>query len=158
MDSARVMARDLVKTRASVTKMYQIRTQMQSVSMQMTSMKTTQQVASSMSTVVTSMTQINAEFSVPSMQKVLLQYEKENGRMGMTQELMEDAVDEAVESRPGEEDEVINSVMDELGLEAGTRLGTTGPTGNGAPAVQTSADEAHDTAQLEQQLEALRRK
>mmetsp|Transcript_21966 Transcript_21966/g.53661 ORF Transcript_21966/g.53661 Transcript_21966/m.53661 type:complete len:224 (+) Transcript_21966:83-754(+) len=142
MSSARVMAKDLVRTRANISKMYQMRTQMQSVSMQMTSMQTTQAMSDAMGSVVKTMTAMNSQFSLPSMQQVIMQYEKESGKMEMTQEMMDDALEDAMGIDEADEDEVINQVMDELGLEAGAKLGAVGATASGAPDVVQANEDA----------------
>eukprot|EP00180_Rhodochaete_pulchella_P001462 Plantae.Rhodophyta-Rhodochaete_pulchella.ctg22754.p1 GENE.Plantae.Rhodophyta-Rhodochaete_pulchella.ctg22754~~Plantae.Rhodophyta-Rhodochaete_pulchella.ctg22754.p1 ORF type:complete len:224 (+),score=59.44 Plantae.Rhodophyta-Rhodochaete_pulchella.ctg22754:217-888(+) len=142
MSSARIMAKDLVRTRQNVSKMYQMRTQLQSVSMQMTTMQTTQAMSDAMGSVVRTMTAMNQQFNLPSMQQVVMEYEKQSGKMEMTQEMMDDAMEDVMGIDEADEDEVINQVMDELGLEAGAKLGAVGATGTGAPEAVVANEQA----------------
>lgn len=119
VDAARIMAKDLVRTRFHITRTYQMRTQLQSVSMQLATMRTNEAMASAMGNVVNVMAKMNRSMNLPAMQQVLMQFEMEHGKMEMTQEMMDDAMGDVLGADNEEEqtDEIIDQVMDELGLE-----------------------------------------
>lgn len=124
LDAARIMAKDLVRTRHHITRTYQMRTQLQSVSMQLSTMRTNEAMSSAMGNVVQVMAKMNQSMNLPAMQQVLMQFEMEHGKMEMTQEMMDDAMGDVLGADNEEEqtDEIINQVMDELGLENETKM------------------------------------
>lgn len=155
LEAARMLAKDLVRTRANITRMYQMRTQMQSVSMQLTAMRTNEAMASAMGNVVKIMGRINQTMNLPAMQNVMMQFEMEHGKMEMTQEMMDDAMGDMLggADEEAQTDDVINQVMDELGLEQGSKLGAiSNATGRPDQVANDQADSA-----LEARMEQLRR-
>lgn len=160
VEAARILARDLVRTRAHVTRMYQMRTQMQSVSMQLTSMRTNEAMANAMGSAVKMMARINQSMNLPAMQNAMMQFEMEHGKMEMTQEMVDDAMGDVLGGADEESltDDVINQVMDELGLEKTSQIGAHGavsatPTHAHAP---TAASAQQDDL-LRERMENLRR-
>lgn len=155
LEAARMLAKDLVRTRANITRMYQMRTQMQSVSMQLTAMRTNEAMASAMGNVVKIMGRINQTMNLPAMQNVMMQFEMEHGKMEMTQEMMDDAMGDMLggADEEAQTDDVINQVMDELGLEQGSKLGAIS---NATGRPDQVANEQADSA-LEARMEQLRR-
>lgn len=154
IEAARMLAKDLVRTRNNITRMYQMRTQMQSVSMQLTSMRTNESMANAMGNVVKIMGRMNHTMNLPAMQNVMMQFEMEHGKMEMTQEMMDDALGDMLggADEEAQTDDVINQVMDELGLEQGTKLGAVS-VGTAKP----NHDDAHANSEIEKRMEALRR-
>jgi charged multivesicular body protein 2A len=75
MSSARILAKDLARTRAHISKFYQMRTQMQSMSMQMSAMKTQETMAQSMGSVVQMMAKMNRSMNLASIQKIMMSFE-----------------------------------------------------------------------------------
>lgn len=157
MESARMLAKDLVRTRGNISRMYQMKTQMQSVSMQLTAMRTNEAMAGAMGSVVKIMGRMNQTMNLPAMQKVLMQFEMEHGKMEMTQEMMDDAMGDmmAGANEESETDEVFNQIMAEVGLEQGSKMGGVpgaidqpGAVGAGVPV---------GDAELEARMEQLRR-
>lgn len=155
IEAARMLAKDLVRTRANVTRMYQMRTQMQSVSMQLTSMRTNETMAMAMGNCVKIMGRLNQTMNLPAMQNVMMQFEMEHGKMEMTQEMMDDAMGDMLggADEEAQTDDVINQVMDELGLEQGSMLGSV-PAGTTNPAEVTNSQADNE---LEKRMEQLRR-
>lgn len=156
LEAARMLARDLVRTRTHITRMYQMRTQMQSVAMQLTSMRSSEAMAGAMGDAVKIMSRINQSMKLPSMQNIVMQFEMEHGKMEMTQEMIDDAMGDALggSNEEAETDDVINQVMDELGLEQGSKLGAVS-TAHGNPS--QIADQAQADSALEARMEQLRR-
>merc|ERR1711959_864945 len=105
LGAVRVMAKDLVRTRHSITKFYSLKSQLQGVSLRMQTLKSTQAMADAMRGVTKAMGQIMKEF------------EKQNEKMEMTTETMGDALDDAFEQEGEDEEseELVNAVLDELG-------------------------------------------
>lgn len=152
VEAARMLAKDLVRTRVNITRMYQMRTQMQSVSMQLTTMRTNETMATAMGNCVKIMGRLNQSMNLPAMQNVMMQFEMEHGKMEMTQEMMDDAMGDMLGGADEESqtDDVINQVMDELGLEAGSKVGAV-TAGTQNPIVDS------EDANIEKRMEQLRR-
>ena len=66
---------------------------------------------------------MNRQMNLPALQRIAMEFEKENDMMDQRQEMMDDAVDEAMGAEDEEEsDEVVNQVMDELGIDLGASV------------------------------------
>eukprot|EP00742_Colponemidia_sp_Colp-10_P010626 GILJ01011688.1.p1 GENE.GILJ01011688.1~~GILJ01011688.1.p1 ORF type:complete len:205 (-),score=64.28 GILJ01011688.1:269-883(-) len=160
MDSVRIMAKDLVRTRKFSQKMYRMKTQIQGVSLRLTTMQATGQMTKAMMGVTKAMQMMNAKMNIPQMQAVMREFEKQNEIMGMKEEMMEDAVDEALDDDldAEENEEVeIRKVMDEIGLETKQQLNITGGSLDAAPQKQAAEEnDAEEDKALEARLAALK--
>eukprot|EP01086_Lenisia_limosa_P002634 TRINITY_DN1641_c0_g1_i2.p1 TRINITY_DN1641_c0_g1~~TRINITY_DN1641_c0_g1_i2.p1 ORF type:complete len:211 (-),score=70.45 TRINITY_DN1641_c0_g1_i2:39-671(-) len=119
MGPAKIMAKDLVRTRAYIQKFYRMSAQMQAVSLKMQTMKSNATMAQAMGGVTRAMGQMNRQMNLPAMQRVMMEFEKQSEAMDMKEEMMNDAIDDAMEGDNDEEDEeeVINKVLDEIGVD-----------------------------------------
>lgn len=159
VDAARMLARDLVRTRAHITRMYQMRTQMQSVSMQLTSMKTNEAMSQAMRSAVGMMSKVNKSMNLPAMQNIMMNFEMEHGKLEMTQEMMDDAISDAMGGADEEleTDQVVNQVMDELGLEHSSKIGYASSTNAQPVAPNAQQQSVGDEQALEARFDELRR-
>jgi charged multivesicular body protein 2A len=124
LKSVRVLAKDLVRTRNSITKFYALKSQLQGVSLRMQTLKSTQAMADAMNGVTKAMGAMNKKLNLPAISKIMKEFERENDKMEMTTEIMGDALDDAFENE-GEEDEseeLVNAVLDELGCSMNADL------------------------------------
>merc|ERR1712216_643467 len=124
LGAVKVMAKDLVRTRHSITKFYALKSQLQGVSLRMQTLKSSQAMADAMRGVTTAMKSMNTKLNLPSLQNILKEFEKQNEKMEMTTEVMGDAVDDAfaVDDEEEETEELVNAVLDELGCNVGAEL------------------------------------
>jgi len=124
MGAVKVMAKDLVRTRHSVTKFYGLKSQLQGVSLRMQTLKSTQAMSDAMRGVTKAMGTMNRQLNLPGLQKIMREFERENEKMEMTTEVMGDAIDDAFEAEDEEEetDELVNQVLDEIGINMETGL------------------------------------
>lgn len=62
---------------------------------------------------------MNRSMNLPQLSKIAMDFERENDIMDQRQEMMEDAVDDAVgfEEEDVESDDIINKVLDEIGVD-----------------------------------------
>lgn len=118
------MAKDLVRTRHSITKFYALKSQLQGVSLRMQTLKSSQAMADAMRGVTKAMKSMNARLNLPSLTNILKEFERQNEKMEMTTEVMGDAVDDAFAGEDEEEEteELVNAVLDELGCNVGAEL------------------------------------
>jgi len=119
-----VMAKDLVRTRHSITKFYALKSQLQGVSLRMQTLKSSQAMGEAMRGVTKAMKSMNTRLNLPALQNILKEFEKQSEKMDMTQEVMGDAIDDAFAGEEEEEEteELVNAVLDELGCNVGVEL------------------------------------
>jgi division protein CdvB (Snf7/Vps24/ESCRT-III family) len=55
--------------------------------------------------------------NLPAIQRIAMEFERENDMMDQRQEMMGDAVDDAFEDEEEETDEIVNQVLDEIGID-----------------------------------------
>jgi charged multivesicular body protein 2A len=82
--------------------------------------KSHQAMADAMKGVTTALTKMNKKMNLPALNKIMQEFMKENERSELTQEMMGDAIDDAMEE-PGSADEeanLVSQVFDELGINA----------------------------------------
>mmetsp|Transcript_37331 Transcript_37331/g.98759 ORF Transcript_37331/g.98759 Transcript_37331/m.98759 type:complete len:133 (+) Transcript_37331:571-969(+) len=87
------------------------------------------------------MGKMNAKMNLPQIQKIMAEFEQQNEVMGMKEEMMEDAMDEAFadDEDEDEEDAVLGSIMAELGVEVDNAMKV-------APTASVAAAEAQPAA------------
>lgn len=121
---ARSMAKGLVRVRNSQAKCYEMRTNLEAVSRNIQMLSSTAAMTEAMRTATLAMYRMNRQVGLESVQRMLMQFEKESGLMEMKQEMMDDAVDGVTrqEDDDAREEEVINQIMDELSLGLAAQL------------------------------------
>lgn len=119
MSSVRILAKDLVRTRQNVTKFYKMRAELQAVSLRIQTMKSQNEMTTALRGVTRVMGQMNRQMNIPQMQRIMMEFEKQNEMMGMKEEMMSDAMDDAFEEEGEEEEQeqVIAAVLDEIGID-----------------------------------------
>ncbi|PWN99248.1 Snf7-domain-containing protein [Tilletiopsis washingtonensis] len=126
MSACRIQARDLVRTRRQVQKFYQMRTQLQAVSLRIQTLRSSTQMAEAMKGATRAMGTMNRSMSLPAISRIMREFEREAEIMDMKEEMMGDAVDEAMDDEEvGEEEEgdaILKEVLDEIGVGLGQQL------------------------------------
>ena len=127
VEAAKVMAKDVVRTRRYQNKMIMMKTQIQAVSLKIQTLKATNSMAKAMAGVTKAMGRMNKTMNLPALQKIMADFEKQSEMMDMKQEMMDDMVDDVMgeEEDDEESDRLVNQVFDELGLALGEDLGET---------------------------------
>merc|ERR1712224_504469 len=116
MNATRIMAKDLVRTRANIQKFFRMKSQLQAVSLRIQTIR---------STAARAMGAMNSSMNLPAMQRCMMEFEKQSEMMDMKEEMMEDTMDDMFEMDEDEDletDEVINKVLDEIGIDLGSQL------------------------------------
>src|SRR5277367_1073256 len=63
---------------------------------------------------------MNRQMNLPALQRIAMEFERENDIMDQRQEMMDDAIDDVTGLEDEEEeDEVVNQILDELGIDLG---------------------------------------
>lgn len=170
MDAVRIMARDLVRTRRYVKKFILMRANIQAVALKIQTLKSNNAMANAMKGVTKAMQTMNRQLKLPQIQKIMMEFEKQSEIMDMKEEMMNDAIDDAMgdEDDEDESDAIVSQVLDELGLQLTDELSGLPSTGqslgvaNKAKAPQAAAaggggPPSDADADLEARLENLRR-
>merc|ERR1719450_1044621 len=112
-------------------------------------MQSSSQMAKAMKGVTKVMGRMNQKMNLPQIQKIMTEFEKQNEMMGMKEEMMADAMDDAFadDEDEDEEENILGSVLAELGVEGGNKMASAGsdPIGQsgqtpGAAVPQAAAD------------------
>jgi len=125
MEAVRIMARDLVRTRKYINQFYQMKAEMQAVSLRLQTMKSTQTMTNCMKGCTKAMMGMNRQMNLPAMRRVMMEFEKQSEVMEMKQELMNDTIDEVMDdgNEETETDEMVSQVLDEIGLDFNQKIG-----------------------------------
>ncbi|XP_034244443.1 charged multivesicular body protein 2a [Thrips palmi] len=124
MDSVKIMAKDLVRTRKYVKKFMLMKANIQGVSLKIQTLRSQNSMAEAMKGVTKAMQNMNRQMNLPQIQRILQEFEKQSEIMDMKEEIMNEAMDDAMEDDGDEEetDAVVSQVLDELGLQLTDQL------------------------------------
>ena len=138
MAAVKIQAKDLVRTRRCVQykseqpecrcvlttagryiqKFYQMRTQLQAISLRIQTVRSNEQMMQSMKGATSLLGSMNRQMNLPALQRIAMEFEKENDIMDQRQEMMDDAIDDVTGVEDEEEgEEVVNQVLDEIGVD-----------------------------------------
>jgi len=124
MGAAKIMAKDLVRTRNHIQKFYGMRAQLQAVGLRIQTLQSTQTMAEAMKGVTKAMAMMNRQMNLPAMQKIMMEFEQQTEKMDMKEEMMNDTLDDVMDADEDEEksDEILNQVLDEIGINLSQSL------------------------------------
>ncbi|KAK0711332.1 Snf7-domain-containing protein [Lasiosphaeris hirsuta] len=127
MGACKIQAKDLVRTRRYVEKFYGMRSQLQKISLRLQTYRTNEQMMQAMKGATMALGSMNATMNLPSLQRIAMEFERENDIMEQRQEMMDDAIDDAMDVGAEEEegDEVVERVLEEIGVDLSQALGET---------------------------------
>ncbi|KHJ89884.1 SNF7 family protein [Oesophagostomum dentatum] len=143
MDSVKVMAKDLVRTRRYIKKFIIMKANIQAVSLKVQTLKSQDAMAQAMKGVTRAMQSMNRQLNLPQIQKIMMEFEKQSEIMDMKEEIMGDAIDDALgdETDDAESEQIVNQVLDELGIQMGQEMAGL-PTTGGQIGVPAAAEKA----------------
>ena len=92
----------------------------------MQTVKSTHHMSSALKDVGQTMIRVNKELNLPALQEVMRDFAKESERLEMTEEMMSDAIDMAVDQEGvmEESDQVVGQVLAEIGIDIAGDLET----------------------------------
>lgn len=122
--ACKIQAKDLVRTRRYITKFYQMRTQLQAISLRIQTVRSNEAMMQSMKGATSLLGSMNRQMNLPALQRIAMEFERENDIMDQRQEMMDDAIDETTGIEDEEEgEEVVNQVLDEIGVDLNQQVG-----------------------------------
>jgi len=144
MGSVKVMARDLVRCRQNVTKFYALRSSLQSVKMRIDTMRSQEAMTHALQGVTQALRGMNQRVNMPGMQRLMMEFERQNEYSEQVQEMAGETLDDAMAMSDEEEEteEVVAQVLDEIGIDMSGQLANANvPLGGGAQAVKGGSGE-----------------
>jgi len=162
MGAAKIMAKDLVRTRNQVQKFYKMRAELQAVSLRIQTLHSTASMADAMKGVTKAMIRMNRSMNLPAMQAIIMEFERQSEMMDMKEEMMNDAIDGMYDEDEDEKesDQIVNEVLDEIGIDLTEKLADTPNTKSEAqkeaPAKEAPMADVAD-ADLQARLDNLRK-
>jgi len=123
--SAKVMAKDIVRTRNYIQKFYSMKTQLQAISLRIQTVRGNQQMTQSMQGASKVLGSMNRQMNLPQLSKIAMEFERETDMMDQRQEMMDDAIEDGMGEDEAEEesDEIVSKVFDEIGIDLNNQLG-----------------------------------
>jgi charged multivesicular body protein 2A len=114
----------LVRTRQYIAKFIEMRSHLQGCALKLQTVKSHQAMAEALQNTARAMAKMNKAISVPTVTKMMAEFEKENARTEMMQEMVGDALDDAFADDANEEEEerIVGQVLDEIGISFGEAL------------------------------------
>jgi hypothetical protein len=136
------LAKQLVQVRKQREKLMAAKAHIGAVGMHATSMASQVAAASAIGSVTNAMSVANAAMDVKATTKIMMEFQRENERLEVKQEMMDEALIDAFDNEDLEEeaDQLTNQVLAELGVEMDSKM-----VGLEAPMVKPQ------TTQLEQE-------
>ncbi|KAI5855259.1 Snf7-domain-containing protein [Tricharina praecox] len=126
MGACKIQAKDLVRTRRYIQKFASMKTQLQAISLRIQTVRSNEQMMQSMKGATGLLSSMNRSMNLPALQRIAMEFERENDIMDQRQEMMDDAIDDITGLDEEEEtDEIVNQVLDEIGVDLNMQLGET---------------------------------
>lgn len=125
VSAARVQAKDLVRTKSYITKFDNMKAQLQAISLRIQAVRSSDQMTRSMRDATVLLTGMNRSMNLPQLQHISMEFERQSDLMDQRQEFMDDAVDNVMGDEVDEDeeaDEIVNKVLDEIGVDLNTQM------------------------------------
>jgi len=117
--AAKTLAKELVRTRGTKGKLQQTSSQLGSIGMRASDMASTMAMTNAMKSGTEVMSAMNKQMNPMEQQAMAMRFAMENDKAQMMSEQFDDMFDSMMESDEDEQaEEMINSVLDEIGLTA----------------------------------------
>ena len=111
-----------------------MRTQLQAISLRIQTVRSNEQMMQSMKGATSLLGSMNRQMNLPALQRIAMEFEKENDIMDQRQEMMDDAIDDVTGLEDEEEgEEVVKEVLDEIGVDLGQAVRSSPPRSSRAP-------------------------
>lgn len=125
--AAKVQAKDLVRTKNYIQKFDNMKTQLQAISLRIQAVRSSDQMTRSMREATVLLAGMNRSMNLPQLQRISMEFEKQNDLMDQRQEFMDESIDNVMGDELDEDeeaDEIVNKVLDEIGVDLNAQLQT----------------------------------
>jgi len=122
--ACQVLAKQLVNLRKQRTKSFGMSAKVSAIGSQSKAMQSNVRMAGAMKTTTNAMVQMNKSMNPMKIAKDMQEFEKQNTKMEMSEELIGDTLDNILEESGDEEesDRIVNQVLDEIGIEIAGKM------------------------------------
>lgn len=150
MDSVKIMAKDLVRTKGQIKKFNIMKANLQAISLKTATLKSQNSMAQAMRGVTQGLVRMNRQMNLPQIQRIIAEFQKQTDMVDMKEEMINDVMDDVFEEDTDEQesDQIVNKVLDELGIEMNETLANLPGTASKVPTATKSetADKQPATA------------
>lgn len=121
-------------------------------------MKSQMAMGKAMAGVTRSLQTMNRQMNTPAMQKMMMEFEKQSEMMDFKQEMMDDVMNDVLAGEDEEErtEEMVNQVLDEIGISASTQMASAPMGGPAVRSADASPVMEDDDRELQARLDSLR--
>ncbi|KAJ8282562.1 hypothetical protein COCON_G00050810 [Conger conger] len=156
-EACKILAKQLVQLRKQKTRTYAVSSKVTSMSTQTKVMNSQMKMAGAMATTTKTMQAVNKKMDPQKTLQTMQNFQKENMKMGMTEDMINDTLDELFEGSDDEEESegIVNQVLDEIGIEISGKMVGAPSAGRSLPSASTSKAAGISDEEIERQLKAL---
>eukprot|EP00916_Digyalum_oweni_P004664 GHVL01008210.1.p1 GENE.GHVL01008210.1~~GHVL01008210.1.p1 ORF type:complete len:272 (-),score=68.32 GHVL01008210.1:271-1008(-) len=149
MGAVKVMAKDLVRTRFQIQKLYEFRSQLQGVALRLQTVKSTQAMTEAMKGITKALVKMNDQVKLPALQEIMKEYMRESEKMNLTEEVMNDAIEDTMTGAQDleEEERIVSQVLDEIGVDIDAQLYSAPGSSPMSTTVQTKVSQKQPVAE-----------
>jgi len=157
-EACAVLAKQLIQIRKQKTRLYTASSKVQSVGTHAKSMQAGVTLAGAMGSTAKTMSSMNQMIKPAEMAKTMKQFEMEAAKLGMTDELVSDTLDDILNESGDEEEsnEIVQKVLDEIGIDISGKLAAAPHPGSQLGEAAASKSKLPTDEEIEAQLAKLR--
>lgn len=156
-EACTILAKQLVQLRKQKNRTYAVSSKVTSMTAQTKLMNSQMKMAGAMSSTAKTMQAVNKKMDPQKTLKTMQDFQKENMKMGMTEDMINDTLDEIFDESGDEEETqgIVDQVLDEIGIEISGKMARTPAAGKGVPSAAASSKATISDDEIERQLRAL---
>ncbi|XP_076603550.1 charged multivesicular body protein 2Ba [Chaetodon auriga] len=156
-EACTILAKQLVQLRKQKNRTYAVSSKVTSMSTQTKVMNSQMKMAGAMSSTAKTMQAVNKKMDPQKTLKTMQDFQKENMKMGMTEDMINDTLDDIFEDSGDEEESqgIVNQVLDEIGIEISGKMVRAPAAGKGLPGAASAKQATISDDEIERQLRAL---
>lgn len=157
-EACKILAKQLVQLRKQKNRTYAVSSKLTGISTQTKVMNSQMKMAGAMSNTAKTMQAVNKKMDPEKTLKTMQDFQKENMKMGMTEDMINDTLDEIFDESGDEEEsqDIVNQVLDEIGIEISGKMVRAPAAGKTVPSAASSSKQATiSDDEIERQLRAL---
>ncbi|KAI9538258.1 Charged multivesicular body protein 2b [Dissostichus eleginoides] len=156
-EACKILAKQLVQLRKQKNRTYAVSSKVTSMSTQTKLMNSQMKMAGAMASTAKTMQAVNKKMDPQKTLKTMQDFQKENMKMDMTEEMINDTLDEIFDDSGDEEEsqDIVNQVLDEIGIEISGKMVRAPAAGKSLPSAASSKQATISDDEIERQLRAL---
>ncbi|XP_062313024.1 charged multivesicular body protein 2Ba isoform X2 [Osmerus eperlanus] len=156
-EACKILAKQLVQLRKQKNRTYAVSSKVTSMSTQTKVMNSQMKMAGAMSTTAKTMQAVNKKMDPQKTLQTMQNFQKENMKMGMTEEMINDTLDDIFDESGDEEEsqDIVSQVLDEIGIEISGKMVRAPAAGKSLPTTASPKRATISDDEIERQLRAL---